>query len=51
MNKMYSYTPKYNKCERFQLADGNRFKFSQKTIRWCHLLDPMEWIISNYMSQ
>ena len=28
--------------KRFQFADGN-------LERWCHPLDPMEWIIFNYM--
>ena len=36
-------------CEKFQVADSNRFKFSEQIIRECHLLDPMEWIILIYV--
>ena len=40
------------KFERFQFAHGNRFSdFSQKIIRWRHLLNPIKWINFNYMSE
>ena len=40
-----------NIYERVQVSDRNKFRFSKKITKGCHLFDPMEWIIFNYVSE